>query len=94
MNNYLWWSGVVLNMALFGTAIVLIWFIFVYPALQAISLATVCIKALGDERKTSMLKIHWWAQKELFLGKNFETIRTNRFQWSNIGKWQICKMED
>lgn len=69
--------------------IIVIWVLFIHPFFQAISLASVYIKALGKDRQTSRLKIHWWAQNTLFLGKNFTTIRTDYFEWSGIGDWEI-----
>lgn len=94
MNEYFWWSGVFFNVMICGIGLFLLWFLFLYPILQAVSLARVCIRALGNERNTSALKIHWWAQKELFLGKSFECIRTNKFEWCDIGDWKIYSEEE
>lgn len=89
MDTYLWWCGVALNVTVCLIIVFLILSLFIYPSIQAISLSRVCIKALGKDRTSSRIKIYWWAQKELFLGKSFETIRTNRFEWSDINDWVI-----
>lgn len=89
INTYIWWCGVALNVVMWIVFSILLWSILIYPSIQAISLARVYIKALGKERTVSRIKIYWWAQKELFLGKSFKTIRTNRFEWSDINDWVI-----
>lgn len=94
MDAYFWWCGVVINATISLIFIFLILSCFVYPAIQAISLSMVYIKALGKERTSSRIKIYWWAQKTLFLGKPFETIRTDKFEWSNINNWVIYSEEE
>ena len=89
MEGYFYWCGVLLNGFAVGLVSLFVWVWFIWPFVQAVSLTKVTVKALGKGRKTSILKLFWWAYNRLCFGKDFTTIRFDLFEWSDVGEWII-----
>lgn len=94
MQEYFYWCGVVLNVCIACGVLLFLWVLALWPFVQAISLTRCTVKALGKDRKTPVLKVFWWAYKELFTGKRFTTIRFDLFEWSDVGDWHIYHKHD
>lgn len=86
--------GVVFTGILF---IGLAWFLtrmLLWPIVETCSLTKCTVKALGEERRTSICTLWWRAFKDFFGGRDWDTIRTNRFEWNGVGNWKIYPEED
>ena len=99
MSEYLFWSGVVLNIALLMFISLCFWVWFIWPFVEALSITRcfVCAsKAYGGKptAKEIIRSIKRW-YLDLLFGRNWTRISNHQFEWEGVGKWRIhCNEED
>jgi hypothetical protein len=90
MVNYLFWSGVVLNVAVALFALLFTWVWVVWPAIEAISLTrmtrAVC-KRNGDKFRPFRTFRIWYG--DTFFGRGFSAVRGDYWYWEGVGKWEV-----
>lgn len=90
MVNYLFWSGVVLNVAVGLFILLCLWVWVVWPAIEAISLTrmtrAVC-KRDGVKFRPFKTFRTWYA--DTFFGRGFSAVRGSFWYWDGVGKWEV-----
>lgn len=90
MNEYLFWSGLVLNAAVVIVVALFVWVWFIWPAVEAISMVRyycAIARKYPDVKLKSRLKLFVY-HYEVF-GRSFESVRCNYGTWSGVGKWHV-----
>lgn len=95
MSEYLWWCGLVANVAVVMFALLVIWVWFIFPAVEAISMVR-WYKAIAREYPDVKLKSFFRmfvGCYEIF-GRTFEATRCRYGSWYGVGKWHVYNNED
>lgn len=90
MVNYLFWSGVVLNVAVGLFIVLCLWAWVVWPAIEAISLTRmtrrVC-KRNGVKFRPFKTFRNWYG--DTFFGRGFSAVRGDFWYWEGVGDWEV-----
>lgn len=95
MSEYLWWCGLVANIAVAILLLIIIWWWFVFPAVEAISMVR-WYKAIAREYPDVKLKgfFRMFAGCYEVFGRTFECTRCRYGSWYGVGKWRVYNNED
>lgn len=95
MSEYLWWCGMVANIAVAMFVLLVVWVWFIFPAVEAISMVR-WYKAIAREYPDVKLKSFFRmfvGCYEIF-GRTFEATRCRYGSWYGVGKWRVYNNED
>lgn len=98
MTEYLYWSGVVINVLIACFILLVIWVWFIWPFIEAVSITYVAVKALmisvGKPKIMLVLKnIKYWYADMLF-GRRWERISNDVFEWRGVCNYRIYGRDD
>lgn len=95
MNEYLWWCGLVANIAVAMFVLLVVWVWFIFPAVEAISMVR-WYKAIAREYTDVKLKgfFRMFVGCYEVFGRTFESTRCKYGSWYGVGKWRVYNNED
>ncbi|AXQ70316.1 hypothetical protein vst10_58 [Salmonella virus VSt10] len=97
MDSFLILMGVVSTTLLLAVVIYLMWILFLWPFVEAVSLTRMMReywRINGCKRgvwRTIRLFLTWYA--ETVFGRRFEAIHSAGWRWEAVGKWWVYKDE-
>lgn len=97
MSEYLWWCGLVANIAVAMFALLVVWVWFIWPFVEALSITRCLIhvsKAYGGKPSAKdILRTFKQHYCDFLFGRSCTRIYNGQFEWEGFGKWRVYNNE-
>lgn len=90
MDAYLWWSGLILNLAVIIFVLLCVWVWFVWPGVEAVSMVRYykeIARKYPDVKLKSVLRLFISCYEPF--GRHFEATRCSYGEWCGVGEWRV-----